>query len=152
VDRKAEVRFPTRIEIFLFTTTFGLLHLRFNAKSTVNGRLMSSRTWRLAAGRCRPTKLRQRPTRIHGITSQKTVILSRCRNYNLKFHNYELGLHATQANLWNEWKLLSAVTNKIQKILNCKRSKLQDYKDQCKIWGFRAGDYEECRLLGCGAV
>jgi hypothetical protein len=22
----------------------------------------------------------------------------------------------------------------------------------CKIWGFQGGDYEECRLLGCGAV
>jgi hypothetical protein len=22
----------------------------------------------------------------------------------------------------------------------------------CKILGFRGGDYEECRLLGCGAV
>jgi hypothetical protein len=22
----------------------------------------------------------------------------------------------------------------------------------CKIWGFHSGDYEECRLLGCGAV
>jgi hypothetical protein len=22
----------------------------------------------------------------------------------------------------------------------------------CKIWGFHGGGYEECRLLGCGAV
>jgi hypothetical protein len=22
----------------------------------------------------------------------------------------------------------------------------------CKIWGFHGGDYEECRILGCGAV
>jgi hypothetical protein len=22
----------------------------------------------------------------------------------------------------------------------------------CKMWGFHSGDYEECRLLGCGAV
>jgi hypothetical protein len=22
----------------------------------------------------------------------------------------------------------------------------------CKIWGFHSGDYEECRLLGCGTV
>jgi hypothetical protein len=22
----------------------------------------------------------------------------------------------------------------------------------CKIWGLQGGDYEECRLLGCGAV
>jgi hypothetical protein len=27
----------------------------------------------------------------------------------------------------------------------------QEMKD-CRIWGFHGGDYEECRLLGCGAV
>jgi hypothetical protein len=25
-------------------------------------------------------------------------------------------------------------------------------RNLCKIWGFHGGDYEECRLLGCGAV
>jgi hypothetical protein len=28
----------------------------------------------------------------------------------------------------------------------------QDLYWNCKIWGFQGGDYEECRLLGCGAV
>jgi hypothetical protein len=26
------------------------------------------------------------------------------------------------------------------------------HKAGCKIWGFHVGDYDECRLLGCGAV
>jgi hypothetical protein len=25
-------------------------------------------------------------------------------------------------------------------------------REGCKIWGFHSGDYEACRLLGCGAV
>jgi hypothetical protein len=28
----------------------------------------------------------------------------------------------------------------------------EDSNLYCKIWGFHGGDYEECRLLGCGAV
>jgi hypothetical protein len=28
----------------------------------------------------------------------------------------------------------------------------RDNKLKSKIWGFHSGDYEECRLLGCGAV
>jgi hypothetical protein len=27
-----------------------------------------------------------------------------------------------------------------------------DDKDLCNIWDFHSGDYEECCLLGCGAV
>jgi hypothetical protein len=27
-----------------------------------------------------------------------------------------------------------------------------DLQEACKIWGFRGGDYEECRLIGRGVV
>jgi hypothetical protein len=29
---------------------------------------------------------------------------------------------------------------------------MKDIVDLCKIWGIHGGDYEEYRLLGCGAV
>jgi hypothetical protein len=31
-------------------------------------------------------------------------------------------------------------------------SKTSRKQHSCKIWGFHGGDYEECRLLGCGSV
>jgi hypothetical protein len=48
---------------------------------------------------------------------------------------------------------MQALTNAYFSIVSCViSSTVKSNYELCRIWGFHSGDYEEYRLLGCGAV
>jgi hypothetical protein len=52
---------------------------------------------------------------------------------------------------WNQWFVSNCLCETYFYDFT-QRKQSWDYICLCRIWGFHGSDYEECHLLGCGAV